>query len=617
MLTSRLNPSVSYKEERTLRKEDVGNVSSSYETDQFNTTFLVALGKRTEEQGIAFYPVYLLHNDKFVSRIAILEVEKSKSILDEDGDVDLNKCPEFLYFSFVDESYLNTYAYESDTPTTDDDDDDPPPSDDDDDDDVSSEDGDEPWISTFMGSPDYDLLDNEGGGDCFFATIRDAYEGLGKTITVKELRQLLSDNATMDVYENYNVLYTSFVETIQSADQERKKLKAKNVQLRKEITAAKKNRAKYGHKVKEAKSNVQKHKELTYDIQSTRELLSEYMFMKNVKNFDQFKAALRKSSYWADTWAISTLERELNIKIIILSSEYYHDGDYENVMLCGQANDDAIEKAGQFTPDLYMIVDHLGNHYRLITYKDTRMFDFTHLPDDIKEIIKIRCLERMGGVYSYIPDFKIYADLSSSQVAPDDQGAPAPAPPPAPELLADEVSKPLFDDDEGTTFVFFERSSSKPPPGKGSGETIKNKNIMKYQELKEITDWRKMLSTRFPAPSSIDGLSWLTVEHYVQANKIKTSDPAAYKRLSLDSKSAASNDPSKIDDVLTEKIRPVDDDYDRSALLTKGFQKRVDQHELSRLALALTKRAKLKQYRYGKPAEVMNELMGVRNKITK
>ena len=223
MLTSRLNPSITYKEERALRKEDVGNVSSSYETDHFNTTFLVALGKRTEDQDVAFYPVYLIHNDKFVSRIAILEVEKSKSILDEDGDVDLNKCPEFLYFSFVNESYLNTYAYESDTPTTDDDDVTPS-----DDDDVtpSDDDDDEPWISTFMGSPDYDILDNEGGGDCFFATIRDAYEDLGKTITVKELRQLLSDNATTDVYDNYNILYMSFQETIHSTNEERKKLKA-------------------------------------------------------------------------------------------------------------------------------------------------------------------------------------------------------------------------------------------------------------------------------------------------------------------------------------------------------------------------------------------------------
>ena len=36
--------------------------------------------------------------------------------------------------------------------------------------------------------------------------------------------------------------------------------------------------------------------------------------MKHVDTLDKFKAIIKKCEFWADTWAISTLERILNIK---------------------------------------------------------------------------------------------------------------------------------------------------------------------------------------------------------------------------------------------------------------------------------------------------------------
>jgi hypothetical protein len=38
--------------------------------------------------------------------------------------------------------------------------------------------------------------------------------------------------------------------------------------------------------------------------------------MKGVENLDQFKRVIKSCNFWADTWAISTLERILNIKLI-------------------------------------------------------------------------------------------------------------------------------------------------------------------------------------------------------------------------------------------------------------------------------------------------------------
>ena len=61
------------------------------------------------------------------------------------------------------------------------------------------------------------------------------------------------------------------------------------------------------------------HDELVESKKVTAEMLKEYKFMKGVETTEAFKSKIRKCDFWADTWAISTLERILNIKFIILS----------------------------------------------------------------------------------------------------------------------------------------------------------------------------------------------------------------------------------------------------------------------------------------------------------
>ena len=59
--------------------------------------------------------------------------------------------------------------------------------------------------------------------------------------------------------------------------------------------------------------------------------------MKNVKNIEDFKRVVQTCEFWAETWAVSSMERALKTKIIVLSSENYDAGDVENVLICGQA----------------------------------------------------------------------------------------------------------------------------------------------------------------------------------------------------------------------------------------------------------------------------------------
>jgi hypothetical protein len=72
----------------------------------------------------------------------------------------------------------------------------------------------------------------------------------------------------------------------------------------------------------------------------------------------------------------SALERVLRIELIILSSERFHAGEMGGVLQCGQLNDRVLEDAGTFKPDFCIMADHMGMHYRLITYKGEALLTF-------------------------------------------------------------------------------------------------------------------------------------------------------------------------------------------------------------------------------------------------
>ena len=57
----------------------------------------------------------------------------------------------------------------------------------------------------------------------------------------------------------------------------------------------------------------------------------------------------------------------LNVKFIILSSNEYRLGKYDSVLKCGDFVPKKIEEKKYFKPKYYIIVEHTGNHYKLIT----------------------------------------------------------------------------------------------------------------------------------------------------------------------------------------------------------------------------------------------------------
>ena len=103
-------------------------------------------------------------------------------------------------------------------------------------------------------------------------------------------------------------------------------------------------------------------------------------FMKKVKSFEDYLKVINSTEYWADELAISLLEFLFNIKVIIISEDRFDDGE-SNILSCGTTILMPIEKRGEFNPKFYIMVNHTGNHYKLIKYKNKEplFFDYKKL----------------------------------------------------------------------------------------------------------------------------------------------------------------------------------------------------------------------------------------------
>jgi predicted NAD-dependent protein-ADP-ribosyltransferase YbiA (DUF1768 family) len=367
----------------------------------------------------------------------------------------------------------------------------------------------------------------------------------------------------------------------------------------------------------EAKKVKAEHDRLVEEKKVTAEILKEYKFMKGIETLEAFKSKIKKCEFWADTWAISTLERLLNIKFIILSSELYKSGDMKNVLQCGQLNDKILEQRGRFTPEFYIIIDHTGNHYKLVGYKKKLIFKFTEIPYDIKKMIAERCLEKNAGPFSIIPDFQKFKAGQSKTVIKEAQY----------EDITESKLRGLYNDE--IVFQFYSKSIDKPLPGKGSGEKIPNDRLKEYSELATIPQWRKKLSNFWVQPFSLDNHQWASVEHYYQGSKFKKTSPDFYLSFSLDSGTDLSKDPAmakaaggKSGKFKGELLRPmevtVDSDFfnkrNKREMYAAQYAKFTQNEDLKKLLLA-TGDAKLTHFVRGSQPVVFDELMLIRDKI--
>jgi predicted NAD-dependent protein-ADP-ribosyltransferase YbiA (DUF1768 family) len=351
-------------------------------------------------------------------------------------------------------------------------------------------------------------------------------------------------------------------------------------------------------------------------------MMDEFKFMKDIDTLDKFKEYIQTSNYWADTWAISTLEKLLNVKIIILSQETYNNGDLDSVLQCGQLNDDVLERQGNFTPDYYIMACYLGNHYTLVTYKDKRIFKFTEIPYDIKVMVINKCMEKNAGLYVLIPDFKTFANKHGVETTSISKKS-------AYDTLVD-TKKPKSQDYDDSIVIQIYNKSKHAKVGEGSGESIKpelkiSKNVLELNNKKKYPEWRKKLDNEFLVTNlKIDGINWTSVKHYMLASRFNgiTDIISKFKKDGVYGSNIEEAQKFYESQLAKKSIKSTlinDEEFKKMehTLLEKALYAKFTQNDELRELLLLTGNALITLFKPSKGAIPFVELMKVRKLITK
>jgi hypothetical protein len=682
MVKSNISKDVNYNESKDIEDEDVDYSAPLYDYKLYDYDIEIGLGKQKHtysKYGIVYFPIYLIVNGELVARIGVFEIEDKKmiDILDDDGDVQLN--PRGLLF-FVSKQYLQEHLKENEPMEQSVDVPDIGPIEElieveeiFDEDDVATlvippekksvvteisdktlkdgifkenntvtllpmlpeetkeqsdkikadfqESSQNNWVEKFRKNNNYKIINNEGGGDCFFAVLRDAFKQVGKDTTVEKLRALLSKEVNEDIFEQYRTLYAMTLGESQEKDQEMRLLKRSIESIRGRIEKASKKEDQ-----KQLLDNVnellKKYNTVRDEKKQTNELMKDFIHMEGIDTVEKLRELVLTSRYWADTWAISTLEKVLNIKVIVLSQEAYESGDADSVLNCGQMNDSELEDKGYFQPDFYIITAYTGNHYTLVSYKDKHIFRFVELPYDIKVMVITKCLERNSGPYYLIKDFR---NLKTRLGLNENEGEPV-------RSEEEYINADLYD--AKTTLMFHQNSDNHPKAGKGSGE--KTNELLKYNALNGIKEWRRKLDDTWMVPFSIDGNKWASVTHYFLAVQFKKGYPDYFLKYSTDSNTtisktikAAKDEYNKViktkhselirkdieitpdPDFFTVKENPTFE-MQRMKALDAKFNQNLDMKQL----LKETQQAKLTHFERGKEAQPDLLLMRLRKLIS-
>jgi hypothetical protein len=681
MVLSKINSEVSYPELKRVDSDDLQTEANLYQIEVNGIDIIIAVGnsKNTfEQQNILFFPVYLVKSNNKVIQIGVYEIEATRYInyLDEDNNLDIEKLNPPLIYTFVTVGMLNKLRMEpemtlkksaesdqelekekeKEVESEEEEEEEAPAAAANEEYEIPEErkntfvltkgsrippllpeenskkakdirekyheDKKDLWIQKFMKNLNYDITDNEGGGDCFFAAIRDAFSNIAQHTTVQKLRREIANEATEEIFMGYKEYYDEAVRSLVIDTSKIKELALEYGDIKEKFKQAlDRNEQKLlsanSKKVKE------EHDKLVHEKKLTAKMLEEFRFMKNIDTLEKFKKLIKTCDFWAETWAISTLERVLNIKVIIMSSESYKSEDLDNILQCGQLNDAILQNKGVFMPEFYIILDYTGNHYKVIGYKKKMIFKFSEIPYDIKKMIADKCMERNAGPFALIPDFQRFKDEIEGRQKKVEPSIIEPNY----EELSESKLRGLYDDD--IVFLFYSKSKDKPLPGKGSGEKISSDRLKEFTELAAIPEWRKKLSNFWVQPFALDNHQWSSVEHYYQGSKFKKDNPNFYLSFSLDSGTDLSKEAEmakgaggKTGKFKGTLIRPkevqIDPDFfgkrHKQEMYDAQYAKFTQNEDLKHLLLA-TKNAKLTHHSRGSPPIVFEELMLIRDKI--
>ena len=710
MVKSILNPSIEYIEKRTIDPEDKGHSSSMYIIEIFDIEIVVVLGKPKytySNKDIVYYPIYVVSKEnKIKSQIGVFESVLANTIrlVDEEGDIDIDKLGEPLLYSFVNKKYVQlansdpkkyiestpiidlTKVDASETKKEDDENEvkrkEHPAKTQPEEDSCSSSDEecdvfslkktkkisqsgekekdkketkgvftidskfriqdalDEEteehaeeivkkyresssnlWIEKFMKNNNYSVVDNEGGGDCLFAVIRDAYSHIGYQTTVYKLRELLASQLTLDKFESDRKLYLEFESRKEEIKKNMKDLKTSMEEYEKRIKKIKKQESPNNDEIEKINEKIKdlfsKYETERKELKKVEKDQTDYIgHLSEIDSLEKYREYVKSSNYWGDAWAISTLEALLKMKLIIFSEEAYSQRFNDGVLNCGIVSEILDNKP--FDPEYYIMTTYSGSHYRLITYKNKHIFNYKEIPYSVKILIVNKCLEKNAGIYYKIQNFRNFKSMLG--LSPD-EGEPKD------DDDVDDSNDDLYNKD--TVFTFHSKSLASAKPGMGTGEKIDPSRRAEFTSLSKINNWRRMLDDSWVgSPFRVDNHMWASIEHYVQASRFKKGFPDFYLQFSLDNPSELSQDPevakaaADLKKSKTKSLRPAgikeDVDYklgrdieEREAALRAKFT----QNDELKHVLYNTRDALLTQYLRRQPAKKDILLMKIRQEI--
>lgn len=681
MVYSNLNTSIFYKENPGLNLNDSGHESIQYEIELFGEWVTITLGKLNTiyaDKNVVFYPIYLVINGKMVAQIGLYEISsnKSMSIIDDDGDIILEQLDDPILYGFVTEEFIKKTSHKKLEPDVEEDkkpkkkteleeeeEEDkvakvkiPEHKKSDELEDASKKlskgvfeidskvvltkllpeetmeeatemkkqfrkNSKNAWVANFMKNNNFKIHAVEANGDCFIAVIRDAFKQIGKITDVSKLRALLAEEANEEIFDQHREVFHQLDSGIKEYENEMKHVAETIKTLNTRLKGLKDTEEK-----KKLEKDLEKEKKMYADLQESirdnKDLISESLGeFATIDTLEKFRAYLKTPKFWVDSWAIGVLERRLNFKIIILSERSYNDGALDSVIDCGEI-DRKIQESGVFNPEFYIITTHSGDHYKLITYKDKRIFKLQEIPFFIKNLVINKCLEKNAGPFYVIPEFR---DLVKTKHGRKEEDVV--------DLTDDKEDDLLHSElyDHKTVLVFYSKAPKSSKPGKATniGEKMDDKDATKYKKLAKSADWRRKLDDDWTSQFKADGHLWASVEHYYQGSKYKNGFPDFYLQFSLDSDSEISKSPEIARDATSTtgkkkgvSLRPKNVTVDSNfygergkAVREEGLKAKFDQNEDLKQILLATNDAKLIHFVRGEKAEPDAILMKVRKEL--
>ena len=371
------------------------------------------------------------------------------------------------------------------------------------------------WFVKLLKNKNYIIHENEGAGDCFFATIRDSFAQLGYATTVQRLRAYLSQEVDLALFEQYREIYKGIEVETKTLDHDMATLRKTNVALKKQSDKT----DKMEHQkdiVKEALHVKKEFNNKKIQQIGSAGLMDEFGFMKNIHTIEDLKSFVGTAEFWADHWALNTMELLLKAKFIVIENTE----DPNQMLRCTEPH------AEDFDPTYYIILAYYGNrHYELVSYKDKKIFKFGEIPFDIKKLVVDKCMERIAGVFNRIPSFRQFqTDLGILPLVidtPENDGS---------------ITSGLFD--PKLVLSFHSRSDQSKGPGLVPADNIPIIPVNKRNEfavLSKIKSWRRRLDDSWVGEGKItapftteDSNRWASIEHYMMAVRFKESNPAVY-----------------------------------------------------------------------------------------